>query len=207
LFLLVWTITCLKKAFMQALKAIVLAGYNDKTICNFFRKRGAQIGEGCYICTKSIGVPWLVRIGNNVWISKDVIFHGHDGGTWVLRDKYPDLDVYGYVIIEDNCMIGRGVQLLPNIRIGRNSIVGAGSVVISDIPPNSIVLGIPARPISSFVKYEENCLAKWREQTPPGLNMSKKEWWRVKENKEKIRRHLTELYMNRAKEEKGNADN
>lgn len=123
-----------------------------------------------------------------------------------LRDKNPNLDICGPIIIEDNCLIGVGAQLLPNIRIGRNSIVGAGSVVISDVPPNSIVMGVPARPISSLSKYEERCLAEWKEQSPPGVDTSAKDWWRSKENFNRFRRHLINLYMNRTKEEKGNAD-
>jgi len=204
--MLTWIVTCFQKSFRNIARAIVLAGYNDSTICNFFRKRGAQIGEGCYICTKSLGTPWLVSLGNHVWISVDVIFHSHDGGTWVFRDKYPELDIFGPIVIEDNCLIGARAQLLPNIRIGRNSIVGAGSVVISDVPPNSIVMGIPARPISSLSKYEDSCLTKWKEQTPPGLDMTVKDWWRSKKNFNRFRRHLINIYMNRSKEEKGDTN-
>jgi acetyltransferase-like isoleucine patch superfamily enzyme len=205
-FIFMWIITCLRKGFRNALREIVLAGYNDSTICNFFRKRGAQIGEGCHICTKSIGNPYMVSLGNYVWISPDVVFHGHDGGTWVFREDYPTMDVFGPIIIEDNCLIGRGAQLLPNIRIGRNSIVGAGSVVISDIPPYSIVMGVPARPIGSFSKYQEKCLAQWEVQKPPDVDTDKIGWGHSKDAKNKLRRHLTELFMNQAKEEKGNAE-
>lgn len=206
MFLFTWIITCLRKTFRRALKAILLAGYNDYTIYRYFRKRGARIGDDCIICVSSLGTPWLVSLGNHVWISKDVVFHSHDGGTWVLREKHLALDIQGPIIIEDNCLIGKNVQLLPNIRIGRNSIVGAGSVVISDIPPNSIVMGIPARPVSSLSKYEERCLALWKEQIPPGVDKSVKNWWALKGNVKIIRRNLIDLYMNQAKEEKENVD-
>jgi acetyltransferase-like isoleucine patch superfamily enzyme len=206
MFFLKWLTTCVKKTFMQTLRTIVLAGFDDRTIYKYFRMRGAQIGEGCRIFTKSIGTPDLVRLGNHVWISFDVVFHHHDGGTWVFRDKYPNLDILGAIIIEDNCMIGRGVQLLPNIRIGRNSIVGAGSVVISDIPPNSIVMGVPARPIGSLVKYEARCLSKWKEQTPPGMDLTEKNWWLSKKKYRRFKEHLINLYLNHEDEIKENAD-
>jgi acetyltransferase-like isoleucine patch superfamily enzyme len=206
MFFFKWVVTCLKKAFRGSLKAIVLAGYDDSTICNFFRRRGAQIGEDTHICTKSIGTPYLVRIGNHVWISYDVVFHSHDGGTWVLTEKYPHIDVFGAIIIEDNCIIGKGAQLLPNIRIGRNSIVGAGSVVISDVPPNSIVMGVPARPIGSLAKYEEKCLALWKEQIPPGMDPAKDNWFRSKKKYKRFKEHLINLYMNREKEPKENIE-
>jgi acetyltransferase-like isoleucine patch superfamily enzyme len=51
----------------------------------------------------------------------------------------------GEVIIEDNVWLGMNVSVLPGIRIGNNSIVGAGSVVTKNIPPNQIWVGNPAR--------------------------------------------------------------
>jgi tetrahydrodipicolinate N-succinyltransferase len=123
-----------------------------------------------------------------------VEFHSHDGGVWILRDKVPDIRVHGPIIIEYNCIIGVNTILQPNIRIGRNSIIGANSVVISDIPPNSIAMGIPARICSSISKYEEKCITKWNEQKPPDLNTEKgNEWWRFEENRQKLRVHLTSL--------------
>jgi acetyltransferase-like isoleucine patch superfamily enzyme len=49
------------------------------------------------------------------------------------------------VVIEDDVWIGMGVKLLPGIRIGTGSIIGAGSVVTNDIPPYSIAMGTPCR--------------------------------------------------------------
>jgi acetyltransferase-like isoleucine patch superfamily enzyme len=206
MFLLKWLFQFLKNIFKNTARAIVLSGYNEQTICRYFRKRGARIGQGCSIATKSLGTPYLVSLGNHVWISPGVVFHSHDGGTWVLRDKYPYIDVFGPIVIEDNCLIGANVQLLPNIRIGKNSIVAAGSVVVSDIPPNSIVMGVPARPISSFSKYEERSVAQWKEQIPPGIDTSVKNWRRSKRDyKKKLRKHLTAIYLTQPKTEEKNS--
>jgi acetyltransferase-like isoleucine patch superfamily enzyme len=202
-----WIATFLQKALRKAATVIVLAGYDHNSIYKYFRKKGAKIGEGCVISTKSLGTePYLVSLGNHVWISRDVIFHTHDGGVWVLRDQYPNLDVYGPIIIEDNCIIGTRAQLLPNIRIGRNSVVGAGSVVISDVPPYSIVMGVPARPISSFSKYEEKCLAQDKVQKPPDADATKIPWDQSREAKNKKRRRLMELFQNQAKQEDGDVE-
>ena len=198
-----WLSSFVWKMLKKSKLAILRARYSSRTIAEHFRKQGAQIGENCDISTSSLGTePYLVSIGNHVFISKGVVFHTHDGGVWIFREKIPDIRVYGTITIEDNCIIGNNAQLLPNIRIGRNSIVGAGSVVISDVPPNSIVMGVPARAISSISKYEERCIAKWKEQKPPDLHIEEGiEWWCFKENQQKLRRHLTNLFRIQGKAE------
>ena len=47
--------------------------------------------------------------------------------------------------VEDYVTIGAGASILPSVRIGQNTIVGAGAVVTKDVPPNKVVMGIPAR--------------------------------------------------------------
>src|SRR5258708_19887193 len=49
------------------------------------------------------------------------------------------------VVIEEDCWLGTGAIVLPGVRIGRGSIIGAGAVVTKDIPPNSVAVGVPAR--------------------------------------------------------------
>ncbi len=195
----------LLRTVRKSKSVIVRARYGGSaTIAEYFRKQGAQIGENCDISVSSLGTePYLVKIGNHVFISKGVVFHTHDGGVWIFRDEIPDIRVHGPIIIEDNCIIGNNTVLLPNIRIGRNSIVGVNSVVISDVPPNSIVMGVPARPISSIHKYKERCFARWKEQKPPDLYIEPGgNWWiskQHKENQQKVRRHLTNLFWNQGK--------
>jgi len=192
-FLLLRTIRKIKSEILRARYV------GSSTIAEYLRKQGAQIGENCDIAISSLGSePYLVKIGNHVFISEGVAFHTHDGGVWVFREEDPSIRVFGTIIIEDNCLIGRNVTLLPNTKIGRNSIVGAGSVVINDIPPDSIVMGVPARVISSMPKYRERCLAAWKEQKPPDLNIEPGgNYWSSKHHKEnewKVRRYLTDLF-------------
>jgi acetyltransferase-like isoleucine patch superfamily enzyme len=198
-----WILSFLWRVLKKFRLLIVQARYNSYTIAEYYRKQGAQIGENCDIATSSLGTePYLISIGNHVLISEGVVFHTHDGGVWIFRENNPGIRVYGTIVIEDNCLIGRNAQLLPNIRIGRNSIVGAGSVVIADVPPNSVVIGVPARVISSIQKYEENCLSKWKEQKPPDLHIEEgREWWTSRKNRQKLRRHLTNLLIDQSKAE------
>ena len=176
-----------------------LRKYTPATIAEYLRRQGAQIGENCYIVPTTLGTePYLVKIGNHVAIAQGVVFSTHDGAAHVFRIDVPDTQVFGPIVIEDNCLIGNNAILLPNIRIGRNSIVGAGSVVISDVPPNSIVMGIPARPFGSIDKYREKCLERWQVQRPPDAIVEPGEtWWNSRhffDNREKLKKRLLQLF-------------
>ena len=60
----------------------------------------------------------------------------------------------GAVVIGDNVWIGRNACIMPNVTIGKGVIIGANSVVTHDIPPYSIVAGVPARIISKSIISE-----------------------------------------------------
>src|ERR1044071_1022528 len=76
--------------------------YNPYTIAEYFRKLGAQVGEGCFIIPTELGTePYLVKIGNHVAIAGNVSFVTHDGAAWVFRHEVPDLQVFGPIVIED----------------------------------------------------------------------------------------------------------
>ena len=178
--------------------------YTPNTMAEYLRRSGAQVGEGCFIVPTELGTePYLVKIGNHVAIAAGVAFHTHDGGVWVLRNECPDLQVFGPIVIEDNCIIGTRSSLMPNVRIGRNSVVAPNSVVMTDVPPNSVVMGVPARPFGSLEKYRQKCLERWAEQRPPDLEMDPDEtWWNTKHlaaNRERLRRHLVTLFSDQLK--------
>ncbi len=59
----------------------------------------------------------------------------------------PGATLCGLVTLHDHVMVGAGAVVLPRLSIGENSIVGAGAVVTRDVPPDSIVVGNPARPM------------------------------------------------------------
>jgi len=96
---------------------------------------GATIGEGFFI-DHGMGVV----IGETTEIGRNVtLYHGVTlgGTTWNKGKRHPT--------IEDDVIIGAGASVLGNIRIGRNSKIGSGSVVNKEVPPNSTVVGIPGR--------------------------------------------------------------
>jgi acetyltransferase-like isoleucine patch superfamily enzyme len=180
-----------------------LRKYDNFTIAEYFRKQGAQIGENCYIACRTLCTePYLVKIGNHVLIGQGVVFHTHDGGTWIFREEMPDLKVFGPIVIEDNCIIGENVNLLPNITIGENSIVGAGSTVITDVRSNSIVMGVPARKIGSIDRYQQKCIERWNMQKPKNFHPDAlKPFWEQSPYRQEIleqsEKHLKELFRDK----------
>jgi serine O-acetyltransferase len=96
---------------------------------------GASIGEGFFIDHgMGVVIGETAEIGNNV-----TLYHGVTlgGTTWNKGKRHPT--------IEDDVIVGAGAAILGNIRIGKNSKIGSGSVVNREVPPNSTVVGIPGR--------------------------------------------------------------
>ena len=96
----------------------------------------ADIGEGTQIGYQGIGVVIHKRcvIGKNCHISQNVTFGGGGG---------PE----GVPTVGDDCSFGAGSVILGGIHIGNNVQVGANAVVLSDLPENSVAVGIPAKVI------------------------------------------------------------
>jgi len=96
---------------------------------------GATIGKGCFIDHgMGVVIGETVEVGENVTLNQGVTL----GGTSLERVKrHPTL--------EDDVVVGADALVLGAIRIGRGSKIGAGSVVVKDVPPNSTVIGIPGR--------------------------------------------------------------
>lgn len=193
------------KIMKREIQKIVFAlKYDDFTISDYFRKQGAKVGNGCFFGIRNLGTePYLVKIGNNVAIAAGVKFHNHDGGTWIFRGEMPGLRVFGPIIIEDNCIIGSNAQILPNVRIGKNSIISPGSIVISDIPENSIAIGVPARRFGSVDKYKERCIELWEKQTPETfLSGNVRQYGMTRDQKKIIKtlkNHLLEVFKDELK--------
>ncbi|MCI8718012.1 MAG: serine O-acetyltransferase [Lachnospiraceae bacterium] len=96
---------------------------------------GAQIGKGLFIDHgKGVVIGETAIIGDNVTLYQGVTL----GGTGKETGKrHPTL--------EDNVMVSVGAKVLGSFTIGENSKIGAGSVVLKEVPPNSTVVGVPGR--------------------------------------------------------------
>ncbi len=100
---------------------------------------GATIGKGFFIDHGSgVIIGETSIIGDNVTLYQGVTL----GGTGKEQGKrHPTL--------EDNVLVGAGAKVLGSLTIGENSKIGAGSVVLHDVPPNSTVVGVPGRVVRS----------------------------------------------------------
>lgn len=106
-----------------------------------------QIGEGTIICKGNI-ITVNVSIGNHVIINLDSSV-GHDVILEDFVTVLPSVNISGYVKIKECSSIGTGSQIIQEKTIGRNSIIGAGSVILSDINDYVVAVGIPAKEIKS----------------------------------------------------------
>jgi len=97
--------------------------------------------------------PWLITIGDNVHITAECQFITHDGGTLILRQEVPSLELTAPISVGNDVYIGFRTTILPGVRIGNRCIIGAGSVVSRSIPDNSVAAGVPARVIKSTDEY------------------------------------------------------
>lgn len=99
--------------------------------------------------------PWIITLGENVYITDGVKFITHDGATLLFRDRVPDLEITKPIKVGSNVYFGNNAVILPGVTIGNNVIVGAGAVVTKDIPDNSVAVGVPARVIKTTDEYLE----------------------------------------------------
>lgn len=126
----------------------------------YYRRRGARIGNVALFAWPSMAEPHLCEVGDNAWITSGVLFLNHDGSVAMLNraGRTSLVNVVGRIVVRENTFIGTRSILMPDIVIGPNSVVAAGSVVTKDVPPGMVVGGCPAKVICTteqlLMKYE-----------------------------------------------------
>lgn len=134
-------------------------------LSKFINLYGCEIGDetkiGAFVeIQKNASVGRCCKISSHTFICEGVliednVFIGH--GVMFINDSYPRATTHDgnlqteadwkveRTVIKKGASVGSGAAILSNIHIGENAIVGAGSVVTKNVPPNSIVAGNPAR--------------------------------------------------------------
>lgn len=107
---------------------------------------GAEIGKGLFIDHGTgVVIGETAKIGDNVTIYQGVTL----GGTGKEKGKR-------HPTIEDNVMISTGAKVLGSFVVGENSKIGAGSVVLKEVPKNSTVVGVPGKVVKKDNKKIES---------------------------------------------------
>ena len=116
------------------------------------RERGMQIGEGVLIPPDTIvdlAFCHLISIADSCFFGPEVMLLAHDD----LAAPFLRATRIGRIVLHESCHIGARATLLPGIEIGPRTIVGACSVVTESLPPDSVCVGDPARPVSTLARY------------------------------------------------------
>ncbi|MCP8304097.1 MAG: N-acetyltransferase [archaeon] len=104
-----------------------------------------KIGNDCRI-EGNVYIPPLTVIGNGVFIGPGAIF---------TNDPYPPSKRLAGITVEDGAIIGAGSTIRSGIRIGKKGVIAMGALVTDDVPPDTVVMGIPAKPAYSRTEYEK----------------------------------------------------
>ncbi len=94
----------------------------------------------------AVYIPPLSRIGNNVFIGP---------AAALTNDPFPPSGKMIGVTIEDGAIIGSRAVIKAGVTIGKNSVVAMGAVVTKDVPPNTVVVGVPAKEKYSREEYDK----------------------------------------------------
>ena len=145
----------------------------DVKLSKFINLYGCSVGDGtkigaCVEVQKNASIGSNCKISSHTFICEGVtiendVFIGH--GVMFINDTYPRASTNGQLqteadwaveptIVKRGASIGSNSTILSKVIIGENAIVGAGSVVTRDVPPNTIVAGNPARVLRSIEDAE-----------------------------------------------------
>ena len=127
---------------------------HDVRFFNLYRRglAGLDIGEECFVGDEClVDLAEGVRLERQVTLAERVLILTHTNVGYrdhPLQAGFPAMAAP--VVIERGSFLGANVIVLPGIRVGELSFVAAGSVVTADVPPRTLVAGVPARPVRTI---------------------------------------------------------
>lgn len=149
----------LNKVVFKVFKTLYNIIYAKLNHVGYAKRIGVNLGKNVQIYGNPYSMfstePWCITLGDNVHITKEVLFVTHDGGTLLFRDKIPDLEITKPIKVGNNVYIGVRTIIMPGVTIGNNVIIAAGSIVTKDVPDNVVFGGVPAKFIKPISEYFE----------------------------------------------------
>lgn len=138
--------------FLSENSSLYVGNFTCRPGCQITVNRGASLLlRGGYIMNDSVIDCFnRIEIGYDCKISKNVIIRDSNNHK-ILREGYVESEP---IIIGNHVWIGMGAMVLSGVTIGDGAVIAAGSVVNKDVPPNSLVGGVPARVIKTNLQWE-----------------------------------------------------
>lgn len=106
-------------------------GRASQILANATVASDAKVGDACIVNHNAV-IDHETAIGNGVHLA-------------------PSATLCGEVVVDDHVFVGAGATVLPRLSLGKGAVIAAGAVVVSDVAPDTTVVGIPARPIATSV--------------------------------------------------------
>jgi acetyltransferase-like isoleucine patch superfamily enzyme len=127
---------------------------HDVRFFNLYRRgmAGLSLGRECFLGDECLlDLAEAIVLEDQVTLAERVLVLTHTNVGYrdhPLQRHFPPL--VAPVVVEAGCFVGAGAILLPGIRVGRGSFVAAGSVVTQDVPPGTLVAGVPGRVVRAL---------------------------------------------------------
>lgn len=136
--------------------------WHGKAYIEICKTKGMKVGNDViFVEAPDFGSePFLIEIGNRTKITAGCRFINHDGAMYTIRsmEKFVDARNFGRIKLGENCFVGNNCTFLPGSQMGNNCILGAGSVLNSSMPDNSVYAGVPAKFICTIEEYGNKAL-------------------------------------------------
>ena len=137
------------------------------------RKSGARIGKNIFFGKYTyfeLENAKYIEISDDCVISAFCKFIPHDSS---LNNVLGRPVLYGKIILEKNCYVGANTTLLAGTRVGKNTIVGANSLVKGNLKPNSVYVGSPVKYLCSIYELDK----KWERRKDKKFIYKKQKRW------------------------------